>query len=105
MVVTSPYKSSTYPVYQPDTNLQNTPDPRGSWLASDSDNSVPQTKHPVTNPASTPFQGIVTKSAKGVYQNPLCLPPPHLPKIHLADKANAINNVTAPTKAVNPALK
>jgi hypothetical protein len=51
------------------------------------------------------ISGIVTKSAKGVYQNPLCLPPPHPPKIHLADKANAINNDTAPTKAVNPALQ
>jgi hypothetical protein len=30
---------------------------------------------------------IVTKSAKGVYQNHICLHPPHLPKICLADKA------------------
>jgi hypothetical protein len=51
------------------------------------------------------FVGIVTKTAKSVYQNPTCLPPPHLPKIRIADKANAINNVTAPTKAVNPVLK
>jgi hypothetical protein len=49
--------------------------------------------------------GIVTKYAKSVYQNPLCLPRFHRPKIHLANKATAINNVTAPTKAVNPALQ
>ena len=51
-----------------------------------------------------PTPPIVTKSAKSVYQNPLCLPSPHLLKIHSANTANAINNVTAPTKAVNPAL-
>jgi hypothetical protein len=49
--------------------------------------------------------GIVTKYAKSVYQNPVCLPRARLPKIHLANKATAINNVTAPTKAVNPALQ
>jgi hypothetical protein len=44
---------------------------------------------------------IVTKSVKSVYQNPTYMNPPPTPKIPLANKATLINQVAAPTKAVN----
>jgi len=52
---------------------------------------VPPTRYPV----------IVTKSVKGVYQNPTYMNATLTPKISLANKANLINQVAAPTKAVN----
>jgi hypothetical protein len=51
------------------------------------------------------FAGIVTKSAKGVYQNHGYMNPPPTPKISPANKATLINQVAAPTKAVNQNTK
>jgi hypothetical protein len=47
------------------------------------------------------FLGIVTKPPKVFIKSIYNIP--HLPK-STANKANVINNVTAPTKAVNPAV-
>jgi len=47
------------------------------------------------------FSRIVTKSAKGVYQKHGYMNVNPTPKISLANKANLINQVAAPTKAVN----
>jgi hypothetical protein len=44
---------------------------------------------------------IVTGIAKGVYQNHGYMNVTPTPKISLANKANLINQVAAPTKAVN----
>jgi hypothetical protein len=51
------------------------------------------------------FNPIVTKIAKGVYQKHGYMNPTPTPKIHLANKATLINQVAAPTKAVNQKTK
>jgi hypothetical protein len=68
--------------------------PRIYWAAS-----------PHHHPRFSDLLLIVTGIAKGVYQKHGYMNPTLTPKISLANKANLINQVAAPTKAVNQKTK